>query len=400
MISVKDRVQRIVKKTVVNAELAVTAVSSLWNNMLNNEDGFIGFPVTFWGSTTPSTSYIQSIQKVAITISAGNTSGTATISSVTTANTVLIYDNFTSADTSSAFGQFFAGLTLTNSTTVTATRAISASTSDMIVYCTVVEFTSSAIVSIQSGTITMASVASNTATISSVTTANSICFFQGWTNSSTDNFPGREYCRVTLTNSTTVTANRGTNPANTAIAYYTVVNFNAAVVQSIQQFSTTLNTIGTSITQTISSVNTNNSIIIYGGCTVAAASTVNLTDIAYTIELTNSTTVTLTRIGNNNSDTRIYNYTVWELPSSVLNSSVKRGTIAMTSQTSNTATITSVNTAKSFVTWCGFRMGLSSRPAGINFPSLELTNGTTVTDRMNTSNATTNTSSYEVVEFI
>lgn len=341
---------------------------------------------------------IQSIQQVTITIAAGSASNTATITSVDTTKACIWNQEFTSADTGNEFGEIFAGVDLTNATTVTATRAISSGTAAVTVYCTVIEFVSSAITSIQKGTISLVNVASNTATISSVTTSRSVAILNGWTNSSTDNFPGREFCAVTLTNATTVTGIRGTNPANTAVVYYTIVEFASGITQSVQQFATSLSTTGTAPTQTISSVTTGNSLLVWGGFTVGGTSTVNATDILYTLQLTAATTVTLTRIGSNNSNTRIYYYTVLEFASGNINS-LQRGTMTLASQTSNTTTITSVTTSRSFVNYCGHRHGLSSIPVGINFPSLALTDATTITARMNTSNATTQTQSYEVVEF-
>ena len=77
--------------------------------------------------------------------------------------------------------------------------------------------------SVQTGTILMIGVTSNTATISSVNTAKSVVLFGGWT---TDNTSGTLTFApyLTLTNATTVTATRS-NTSNTTTVSYTVLEF-------------------------------------------------------------------------------------------------------------------------------------------------------------------------------
>ena len=77
--------------------------------------------------------------------------------------------------------------------------------------------------SVQTGTILMSGVTSNTATISSVNTAKSVVLFGGWT---TDNTSGSLLFApyLTLTNATTVTATRSTI-SNTTTVSYTVLEF-------------------------------------------------------------------------------------------------------------------------------------------------------------------------------
>lgn len=82
-------------------------------------------------------SNVKSIQTGTVTTS-GNT-GTATISSVNTAKSVLIYDGFGSAGPSALVEKFFPYIALTNATTVTATQLSSSSTS-VVVSFTVVEY--------------------------------------------------------------------------------------------------------------------------------------------------------------------------------------------------------------------------------------------------------------------
>lgn len=73
------------------------------------------------------------------------------------------------------------------------------------------------------GQITIASgTASNTATITAVNTAKSICLFGGARGNATAGYIGT----VELTNSTTVTAQRVGSPAADLVVGYTIVEFN------------------------------------------------------------------------------------------------------------------------------------------------------------------------------
>jgi hypothetical protein len=73
-----------------------------------------------------------------------------------------------------------------------------------------------------------------------------------------------------------------------------------------------------------------------------------------------------------------------------------RGTITITSPSpSNTATISSVDTTKSFI----FHLGNTNSSTGSGQARLALTNATTVTATSNGSFSGTNTVSYQVVEY-
>lgn len=79
--------------------------------------------------------------------------------------------------------------------------------------------------------------------------------------------------------------------------------------------------------------------------------------------------------------------------------SVQRGLITISSSNyTATATISSVNTGKTFMTWLGSIGSASVDPFAANMARVELTDSTTVTATrgINTGSATV---SYEVVEF-
>ncbi len=115
-------------------------------------------------------SVVKSLQQGTITIGSGSTSTTATITSVVTANAVAYWLGQTDADSSNAQQQL-STITLTNATTVTAARQASAVNLPVVAYV-VVEYYPTILVSNQDCSITIAAgTVTNTATISSVTTA-------------------------------------------------------------------------------------------------------------------------------------------------------------------------------------------------------------------------------------
>jgi len=80
--------------------------------------------------------------------------------------------------------------------------------------------------------------------------------------------------------------------------------------------------------------------------------------------------------------------------------SIQRGTIAVVSATSNTATINSVDTAKSIVFFGGQTSNDTDTFQGVFNARAELTNATTVTAFLGASNDTdTVTVPYQVLEF-
>lgn len=343
--------------------------------------------------------YIQSIQKLTVTITGAGTSNTGTISSVTTANARIEWQAFTSADTSDPLGRIAGAAVLTNATTVTCSRTNG--NSDITFYITVTEYISSAITSIQAGSVSIGSGSTSVdGTITSVTTSRAAVYFNGYTASSTtDNFAAREVGAITLKDATHVTAKRGQGPATTTVVYYTVVDLAAALVNSMQQITVTSTSANVSDTSTITSVNTSNSTIIYGYQIAGSTGLNNSQDWCYNLQLTNATTVTWTRgAGSSNTLSRNIYYSVWETPSGIFNS-VQRGTISITSATSATTTITSVTTTQSVANWLGFNFNGSATLKGTQCASIDLTNATTVTSHINTSVATTNTCSYEILEY-
>jgi hypothetical protein len=321
-----------------------------------------------------STSYISSIQKVSITISSGNTTGTATITSVDTSLSFLTWGGFNAASTATDVDDTIPYIELTNATTITATIAATGS-HDVVIECCVIEGTSDLISSIQTGTITLGtSVANNTATVTSVNTSYSSVSYLGNISDRPGLYYATDFAVVGLTNSTTVTASRGlASGTYVNTVSFQLIEFNSSAIDSIQQETINLTGTNTSDTHSITSVSMSNSLVIYRGNT---SSTNTYTASATRGELTASDTITLTR-GASSSITRYMRLTVVEFVSAVMNS-VQRDTIDLTgSGGTQDDTITSVDTNNTAVQQVGM-MNTSGADWGDIFNSCSLNSATVV----------------------
>ena len=161
---------------------------------------------------------------------------------------------------------------------------------------------SSFVRSVQSGLITLGnSVASATATITAVDTNVSIALWNGgYGNQNTGNPTSSTFAIVTLTNGTTVTAARGsTSGANTLYVPYQVIEFAPGVLRSLQVGTVVMGNGQYTNTGTITSVNTNRSIVLYRGWSTDDTTT-GTTPWDFQIwgvrqSLTDATTVTVNR---------------------------------------------------------------------------------------------------------
>lgn len=297
---------------------------------------------------------IESIQQIEFTVASSSATGTDTITSVDTANTAIffsynIFGGKRQTDTTNSVDDTHLRVELTNATTVTATRN-SAPAFAITVICTVVEFTSASIDSIQQGSIAITGAnTSNTDTISSVTTSRSVVLHNGQSSTDSGVAFGRSICDLALTNATTVTATRVPTDVLTTTTNYVVIEFAAGIVDSVQEFNITItNSLNTTNTATITSVDTSRSFIFPGGITTNDSGGVGLDASICYAELTNGTTVTATRNTAGSEQPGIAG-TVVEFSSGRINS-IQRGvaTIAGASLTED-VTVTSVTTSLSMV---------------------------------------------------
>lgn len=175
----------------------------------------VGFVVVVF-----NTAAIQSIQTSERLYSANSTN--VTISSVTTANTMLAWGGFTS----SSGGGNDAYMSLTGATTV---NVNSVNDTDFRIGFTVIEFKSGVLArAVQRGQITLTNLTSQTATITSASTAKTILNFCGSQQGEGTASLGDEMLAVAQTNATTVTGTAGTTSSFSSVRKvgYEAVTFN------------------------------------------------------------------------------------------------------------------------------------------------------------------------------
>lgn len=357
----------------------------------------MGRLLTSLAGATPA--YLRSVQQVSITIPAGSTSATATISAVDTAKTAVLFQGVNSNNAGAAPAKSLARIELTDATTVTAYRNTSDASITATVQAVIFEGTSALIKSVQHGTITVnAAGTSNTATVNSVATGKAALVWLGQTTTETSDFAPENFCpRITLTNSTTVTANRAGNGSAVTVGFC-LIEFAPAAVASVEQRSVTFNNTNSSNTDTVSNVAAARTILLGGGMTANdIGGLLNYCATLARFELTDATTVTFTDATTYLMSVT-YNYTVVQFATGVIRS-LQRGSISLASAAQADGTVSSVNTAKAVVisNSCVPTSGSSNYDRGLSMVKLQ--SATAV--RANRGNATgTATAGFQLVEFL
>ena len=169
-------------------------------------------------------------------------------------------------------------------------------------------------------------------------------------------------------------------------------------IASIQAGSIALTAGNATVDATITAVNTSNALLLYLGYT-STSNTNSAKNGQARISLVNATTVRAShQFEDGTGGTSTVGYVVVEFMPGVLKS-VQAGTIDVNGGTSNTATITSVNTAKSFVSKLGTEQNGNALTDTQGEVRLALTNATTVTATINTNPAAATITGFMVAEF-
>lgn len=340
-----------------------------------------------------TTNYVNSVTQVSITIASGSTTGTASVPSPTGTYFMLFQGQTTTATTSAA--QALCRLSISG-TTVTATRNTSAANTCTVNAVLIDADPTNLVKSVQFGSIAITTGTSATATISSVTTTNSVVALLGFTaGNATFDFEANQPI-LSLTSATVVTSTIGALTTNCTAAFCVIEFQGSALNQSTQFFSKAWTNSTLSTTQTITSVNVNNAMLIYAG-SENGNTTTDAIDQQY-VTLTNSTTVTITS-GLIDGDAIKCNFWVVEFVAGVLSQNAQRGTIALSAVTSNTATITSAATALTVANFCGWSSSIVAVTSlATVLPRISQTAATTITANKNTGTGLT-TVSYEALTF-
>jgi hypothetical protein len=230
---------------------------------------------------------------------------------------------------------------------------------------------------------------SNTATISSVTTANSFVNMLGSNSTSTQGMRNAQFTS-SLTNSTTVTNTRSLT-IDGATSTWQVTEFNPGYVNSIQEKSIALTGV-VSNTASISAVTTNESMLFLGGFRDTNGGTI--TNMLNSCALTNSTTITAIKgVASGNSTITC---TVVDFNPTYLNSNTQSGSVLVNTALTGTASISSVNTTKSLLSWGGLSVDNTNLNRAAMY--IGLTNGTTVTGTKGNASAANASSTFMVLE--
>jgi len=237
---------------------------------------------------------LDSLQKGTVTITDTNTSNTASITSVDTSRSVVLWNGSTCDRTgSNRMTSGSAELALTDATTVTATRI--STVDEMVAGFVVLEFASGVTDSIQEVSITVNNPdLSDTATITSVDTSRSMIFPGGEASFEANWILAVVGTEMELTNATTVTATRQ-NSAWVTSKTGTVVEFAADETNSIQRGSISLATTDTSKDATITSVDTTKAFVHSLGSQGPRTSALIQERQCLDISLINATTIRVTR---------------------------------------------------------------------------------------------------------
>lgn len=252
---------------------------------------------------------VKTNQSGIISLSAAQLSNTATISAVTTTNTVCFLNGST-CGTDSETGDWPMAIFLASSTSVELIRAANSFGVAAAGYYTILEFQPGILnSSTQAGTITISSGSSATGTISAVTPGQALVVanftYQGNAGST-----GLISANATLTNGTTITATINGSASQPTTIYYTVVEFKAINIRSMNRGTITIATSATSNTAAITAVNINKAITNYTGSTSAGST--NPATSSAAISLANATTPTATREASSGSLTLTVGYEILE----------------------------------------------------------------------------------------
>lgn len=352
----------------------------------------IGNPNVGIMASSEDTSFVNSVQHFSITIAASNTTNTATIDSIDTTRSIILWGGNQGSNTGAFNANYdWGSAELTDATTVTARRGASDGNT-VTVQGTVVTFSSAAVKSVQTGSVAL-STTSNTDTISAVTLANSAVIYNGMTSTYTAADTRYIYSDLVLTDTTTVTASRNL-ASGTNTVYYTVIEFESGILESSTQ-QVQVTGITTSATAAISSVDIANSMLFFNGINTTITSAGH--KYIPRIELTNSTTVTGIRYATSVNKPTI-RATVVEFKAADV-AGVDRGAIT-TSGTTGTATIGAVDTAKTLSNYLGHTSNGIGNATSTSLASLELTDTTTLTATKVGGGTPITYTGWEAVEFV
>ena len=363
--------------------LAIASIANLDGNAISAGDVIDGLTVP-----GVATSIVVSAQEVEITVGAGQTSNTATLTTtIIPENAIVIQNCARSTSNVDDPDHIWFTPVITDGDTITVKRG--AANAEYTVYCTVWEFTAASIQSVQHGEIAFAEVdnlLTDTDTLATtVDTDNAICISRGhWSTESGSSQIPATTCTVGLTDGDTATAIRSRTSADTNAAY-TILEFVPGILDSVEQVDITINSSfdqGSppfTNTATIGSIDESKTLLFMGGQRGKGSSSGAHYHQA-NAALTNGTTITATILAQSGGTTEgSISCTAAEFADGIIASVQRDVTAFAESDTTKNVTISAVVSAKSGVNWLGsaYNNNTNARiQPEYNFTTLKLTSTT------------------------
>jgi len=330
------------------------------------------------------------VQQALVTIPSGATSGTASITQVGV-GAFPVWQGQVTTDSSDIISAL-AYVQLLNNTTLQAVRSTSA-TNTIIVNVAVVDADITNLVkTVQSG-LTTITTGNTTATsaISTVNNANAAIFYLG------DDTTGTTFTRasssVTLSG-TNVTASRNIGNLAATVSWVVVEFQPAAINSSVQNVTLASAASGSTFSATITSVNTNNTMLAYSG--FKGPGTTGAKQFPY-IKLATSTSVQSVYNTAPAAVSNIAQCCVIEFVSGILAQNVQRNTITLSSALNTTASITSSPVAQTLANWLGNNTTDAATDVAIDTFNVTQTSASVLT--MSAGTVASGVGSYEVINW-
>lgn len=233
---------------------------------------------------------LDGVEYGTVTITDTNSSNTATISSVTTTDSAITYIGNSSDTNGTAYSRVFGSCAITSATQVTGYKGNTAN-AITIGFC-VTEFAASVLDQSTEQFNINVTVLTNTATISTSTEGQTLCFYGGFQCTSA-NANWQKWGYIQQTSDTVFTATRS-DSTNDFTIYGTAVKFKSADVASRNEGVATIAINQTVQDTTITSVDTSKTITVFLGANVGTTNTI-LRETASTVYQTSSTNIRVER---------------------------------------------------------------------------------------------------------
>lgn len=341
---------------------------------------------------------IKSITNYTITLTSGSTSTTQSLSPAVDKTHAYAYLNgWRSLDTSFLHIDCMPRIELTDNNTVTVSINTANGSADIVVEVQVVHWAKWAVHQVYHNTISLPAATSSVAD----TFLNSITFdstraaiiYLGATSSHSSQAISSSRALVNMTSSQTAAVRRATT--GDVVVGYAVIMFKAACVRRVLRQTSFTATSGTGNTKSIAAVDTNASVVAFGGFNSSSGFQNGMPRLV----LTDATTLTMTR-GASNSDTLEVGSNVIEFQPNLIRQKISGETTVATTTSETNVTIPAATLAKTLLHMSGFSTDNATGNMNTSYLTIKTTSTTNVkVQRASTSASVTSIAAWSGVEF-